>query len=118
MTVTTTRELELEAAQRDIRVPQDATLTKYGLTRRTWLLRLQAQGWACGVCGTEPSTGRYVTDHEHVRGYKDKPASERAKHVRGITCWFCNRYLLARGISVERAEAVAAYLRAYEQRVG
>ena len=38
----------------------------------------------------------------------------RATYVRGVLCWFCNHAYLARGMSVEKARRIAAYLAAYE----
>lgn len=44
------------------------------------------------------------------------PPELRRLYVRGLTCWTDNRYLLARGISIEVAENVAQYLRNFEAR--
>lgn len=97
-------------------VPSSATLDKYGLTEESWLAILERQGGVCAICRKVPSTGRFVTDHEHVRGYKKLPPAERARHVRGITCWFCNHAYLARGITAAKAQNVFNYLVTYEQR--
>lgn len=108
--------LEAEAAARGVKVTSDTTLAKYGLDRVAWLTILAEQGWQCPICETVPSTGKYVVDHEHVRGWAKMPDETRALYVRGVTCWTCNRYLLARGISVETAQRVAKYLRRYSAR--
>lgn len=105
-----------EAERRGVALPTPATVAKYGWTLLDWLLLLKAQGWQCPVCEKFPRTGRFVTDHEHVRGWKHLPAAERALYIRGLTCWTCNRYLLARGISAEVARNVARYLDAYAKR--
>lgn len=112
----TLKALDREAAKRGVRVVGESTLLKYGATRRLWLALLAEQGWVCAVCKKLPPSGRLVTDHEHVRGWVSMPPALRWQYVRGITCWPCNRYLLARGISIAVAESVAAYLRKYEAR--
>lgn len=98
--------------------PGPATLAKYGLTLAEWLVILRRQGWVCAVCRRFPKTGRFNTDHDHVRGWKKMPPEERKRHVRGVLCHFCNHYYVARCITVERAENVAEYLRQHAARVG
>jgi hypothetical protein len=70
----------------------------------------------CAICEKIPSTGRFVTDHEHVRGWKDMPPEQRKRYVRGILCWFCNKTYVGRAITVPKAENVVTYLREYQQR--
>ena len=94
--------------------PSKQTLAKYGLSELEWLAILDGQGGVCPICGLVPKTGRWVTDHEHCRGYKKMTPEERASRVRGICCWWCNKTFLGRGISVERARAVVNYLLRYE----
>lgn len=108
--------LKREAAQRNVVLPHANTVAKYGWTLTEWLKQLESQAWLCPVCGRFPGTGKFVTDHEHVRGWHQMPDDERKLYIRGLTCWTCNRYLLARGISVEAAENIAQYLRTYEER--
>lgn len=108
--------LEREADRRGVVVPQDATLRKYGLDRTDWLGLLEDQGWVCGVCGRFPTTGKFVTDHEHVRGWKAMSDEDRARYVRGLTCWYDNRYLLAGKVTPETARQVLAYVERYEER--
>lgn len=108
--------LSREAAKRGLIAPKPVTLAKYGMSETEWLRMLSGQGWECPICGKVPKTGRFVTDHEHVRGWKAMPDEQRKKYVRGITCWMCNRYLLARGISIEVATNVTKYLTRYDQR--
>jgi hypothetical protein len=99
-------------------LPQTNTLRRYGLTAQDWVNLLVAQGGVCAVCRRVPRTGRFNTDHEHVKGWKKMPASRRKLYVRGIICHFCNHYYVGRGITVAKAEAVAEYLRRYEARTG
>jgi hypothetical protein len=93
--------------------PKPATLKKYGLSLGQWQALLDAQGGACFVCRRVPPSGRLCVDHEHVRGWKKMPPERRRAFVRGLLCWTCNHYYLARGISVERARNVVAYLERY-----
>ena len=96
------------------RAPTPATLAKYGLSIEEWWAQLERQGGVCPILGTVPSTGRFVMDHEHVRGWKQMPPDQRKQYVRGIVSWFANHAYLGRGISVERALRVALYLARYE----
>lgn len=100
-----------------IKVPSAKTLKKYGLDAESWLAILDAQGWACAICKMVPRTGRLNTDHFHVKRWKKLPAEKRRRYVRGLTCWNCNRYYLGRGINIQRAISVVAYLRAFEARL-
>ncbi len=111
-----------------LKPPSKVTLKKYGFgTRSTglwegqspeddWLAMLAMQGNVCPICKKAPTTGRWVTDHEHVRGWKDMPPSERRKYVRGITCWFCNSTYLGRAMSHLKAVHMVAYFESYELR--
>ncbi len=99
-----------------IQVPTKATLAKYGLTVEEWHAILERQGGVCPIMGTVPSTGRFVIDHEHVKGWKAMPPDERKKYVRGLVSWYANHAYLGRGINIDRAERVAEYLRAYAAR--
>lgn len=99
-----------------ILVPTKATLTKYGLDEQQWLTILRDQGWVCPICHKVPSTGRFVVDHFHVRGYKKLPADQKRLYVRGITCWWDNHAFIGRGITLEIAKNVVKYLAAFEKR--
>lgn len=96
--------------------PKPATLRRYGLKLEGWQAIGERQGWVCYVCRRVPKSGRLCIDHEHVRGWKRMPPEERVRFVRGLCCFFCNHYHLARGITVERALRVASYLSEYEAR--
>lgn len=97
-------------------LPNRGTLRRYGLTALEWVRLLLAQGGVCAVCGKVPRTGKFNTDHEHVRGWKRMPPEERKRHVRGMLCHFCNHYYAGRGITVAKAEAVVRYLKAHGER--
>ena len=99
-----------------VRIPKPATLRRYGLTVEGWRAICERQGWCCAVCRKVPPNGRLCLDHEHVKGWKRMKAEQRATFVRGILCTWCNHWYCGRGITVEKAENVVAYLVAYEER--
>lgn len=96
--------------------PTTTTLKKYGATVDLWKAMLEEQGGACGACSKLPKTGRLVIDHEHVRGWKDMAQADRWQYVRGLLCWSCNHYRLARGATVANLLGASTYLWRYEQR--
>lgn len=100
----------------DIQTPKDATLRRYGLTKLEWTAIGVRQGWVCKVCHRFPKNGRFVIDHEHVKGWRFLPPAERKLYVRGLLCVFCNHYNLPRGISEERAYSIYLYLKEYNER--
>lgn len=81
-----------------------------------WIDLLNKQGCVCVICNKVPSTGRFVTDHEHVKGWKNLPPNERKKYVRGILCWYCNNKTLTKGITVEKLKNAIDYLNGYRSR--
>ncbi len=96
--------------------PNFRTLSKYGLEHMSWLRLALKQGDTCAVCHKLPKSGRLVIDHEHVKGWKKMPPEQRRKYVRGLLCWTCNRYFLARGATVQKMLDAAEYLRQYQER--
>lgn len=99
-----------------IKIPAQKTLDKYGLSEEEWLAILHRQGDVCVICGIQPSTGRFYTDHEHIKGWKNMPPEERKKYVRGILCYIDNLKILTRGVSIQRLRSAADYLERYETR--
>lgn len=99
-----------------IQVPTPATLNRYGLTVEAWQAHVERQGGACGACAKVPTTARLNIDHEHVRGWKAMATKDRAQYVRGLLCYMCNHYRLARGATVANLQGAARYLREYEER--
>ena len=96
------------------RVPQSATLRRYGLTAAEWKAILRLQGGVCAICRRMPPSGRLVTDHVHVRGWKKMPPEQRKLFVRGLLCFRCNTTFVGRGVTVERSQNVVLYLQRYE----
>lgn len=97
-------------------VPTPATLKKYGGNESKWFLLAFGQDFVCGACGKLPKTFRLVIDHEHVRGWARMAPADRWQYVRGLLCWTCNGFRLARGATVENLRGAADYLAAYEAR--
>jgi hypothetical protein len=96
--------------------PSAETLARYGLTLEAWHAIACRQGGVCGACKRLPASGRLCIDHEHATGWRLMPDEERAKYVRGLLCYRCNRFYLAQGMTRETALGAAAYLEAYEAR--
>ena len=100
----------------DIVEPTPPTLRKYGLTLDDWRAILASQDGKCGACGKVPRTKRYNIDHEHVRGFKTMDPVVKATYVRGLLCWTCNSFRLARGSTVENLRGAADYLERYQKK--
>lgn len=96
--------------------PSQTTLKKYGLTADEWLDILHKHGDVCAICGKVPSSGRFVTDHKHVRNYKKLPDEQRKSLVRGICCFNCNYRFLAKGMTYNVAVNLVNYLWRFENK--
>lgn len=103
-----------------MKTPTKQTLRKYGLDYTEWVdIGLSRPGFGlCQVCGKIPASKILHIDHEHVRGWKKMPPSERKKYVRGLLCYTCNRFHLSRGMTRQKALSIAKYLEEYEKRSG
>lgn len=97
-------------------IPLPATMARYGLENRDYMLMLYEQGWACGVCKKQPASGRLFIDHEHVKGWKKMAAVDRRKYVRGLACYVCNRFILNHRVTPELLQGASKYLTRYEKR--
>jgi hypothetical protein len=98
-------------------IPSKSTLDKYGLSSQDWESILHSQGDVCPICERTPSSGRFYIDHCHVPKWKSMPSEHRKLYVRGLLCYFCNRYYVGRSITIKKAENVVKYLSAFEERV-
>jgi hypothetical protein len=99
-----------------LQVPKKATLSKYGLCLAEWQALADSQGGVCYVCEKLTTTGRLCIDHEHVKDWKKLLPEHRKLFVRGLLCYRCNTTFVGRGVTIQRAERVAAYLRLYASR--
>lgn len=96
-------------------IPTRSTLRRYGMTAVEWVRIVRGQGGVCPICKRFPKSGRFVTDHQHVRGWKKMRPEDRRRYVRGIVCFLCNGKCLSKWTTKERAQAVVDYLTAYER---
>ncbi len=99
-----------------VKEPSRATLDKYGLSPAEWKEIADRQGHVCAVCKKLPKSGRLNIDHQHVPRWKSKPPEERRKFVRGLLCHHCNRFYLAKAMTIAKALNCVDYLRDYEIR--
>jgi hypothetical protein len=99
-----------------ILVPAPATLAKYGLSVGPWRRILEHQNGKCGACGTVPPSRKLNIDHQHVKGWKRMPVEQRPQFIRGLVCYMCNHYRLARGATPANLRGAADYLEDYEER--
>ena len=107
--------LVTEAASHGVKLPQQKTVERYGITVDEWLALLHNQGWCCPVCRKHKGV-QWTTDHEHVRGWKAMPPEQRRRYVRGILCRHCNWKVVHSRLTAEQARRIATYLEAYEAR--
>lgn len=116
-----------------MKAPSQSTLDKYGLSESDWVAIYERQGASCAVCKTpqlsrevfdkktkkvKTKTSVFCIDHEHVKDYKKLPPEQRARYVRGLLCFWCNKCYVGRGITIEKSQNVTAFLLAYAQRRG
>lgn len=106
-----------------IAYPSPGTLNKYGLTLDDFKRIIEAQGGVCPICQKVPNPSkrdgkiRWVIDHQHVKGWKNMPPEKRRLYVRGVCCWYDNRYFLSKGITPEKARNMIEYLTRFIQRL-
>ncbi len=96
--------------------PREITLRKYGLTKEDYKEHWARSGGVCPICAKAPKNGRFNIDHEHVKGWSKMPPEKRKLYVRGLVCFFCNRYYLAKAININKAANIMDYLSNYELR--
>ena len=97
-------------------VPKPVTLKKYGLNEDQWLEIYRKQGEVCYICQKLPKSARLNVDHFHCKGYKKLPADEKRRWIRGLLCYWCNKCLVGRGITIEKSKRVTQYLEEFEAR--
>jgi hypothetical protein len=102
--------------QMPLQTPKPPTLKRYGLSLEEWQEIVDRQEGVCAICRKLPKTGRLCIDHEHIKGWKKLPPQQRKLAVRGLLCFFCNSRYCSRGITIEKAENMAQYLKNYRSR--
>lgn len=78
------------------------SMEKYGLVPEQYYQLLRYQDYRCAICRTHKNRfkKRLAVDHDHVTG-----------KVRGLLCYYCNRYVVGRHRRPELLAAAAEYLR-------
>lgn len=95
-------------------VPSKNTLKKYGLSENEWMGLYLANSGNCPICGRLME--RPVVDHLHIKNWKKMDSEKRKMYVRGVCCNYCNRRRLAKGMNLEIARNIVAYLEEFEKR--
>lgn len=108
--------VHIEGRTINIREPLPATLKKYGLSLNDWKEIMSSQGYRCPVCENILEK-RTNIDHDHVRGWRKMTDENRRKHIRGVCCFFCNKYYLGRSITIRKSRNVTSYLERFEKRL-
>ena len=98
-------------------MPTKQTLKKYGLSLEEWQNILDRQNGICPICLKIPTTGRFVIDHKHIKGWKNLPAEQRKSYVRGLICWVDNNRVLTKGITAEKLRRAANYLDEWDEKI-
>ena len=110
-----------------VQVPGAATLKLYGLSIDEWVGRLIEQDGKCAVCGKTPvcsnarcktmeTHGHLHTHHQHVAKWKTMAPEKRKTYVIALVCQFCNRFVLARTLTLFKARNIVKMLERYEGR--
>lgn len=103
-----------EATSRGITPPIKRTLSQYGMVEDDWLQLMAEQNWKCPICDKTKAT--WNIDHEHIPGWKKMAPQMRRRFVRGILCFYCNKYLVQSRVRTEVAQKITDYLGAYDAR--
>lgn len=78
---------------------RSALKRKFGLTEAEYDAQLKAQGGVCAICGKPPRKWRLSVDHDHKTG-----------RLRGLLCWWCNKFVLNSRMTQEVLRKAADYL--------
>ena len=81
---------------------------RYGITPEQYDKMLERQGGGCAVCGKAPKPGarRLAVDHDHS-----------TKVVRGLLCFTCNKYRVAKNDAFWAGMVYAYLTRNFDGRV-
>ncbi len=79
-------------------------MSKYGITEEQYLSQLKKQGDCCALCHKPKSSFSYNLHQDH---------SHKTGRNRGIVCFYCNKYRIARH-DLASAEALYAYMVEYD----
>lgn len=68
----------------------------YDITEATYQAMLRTHDGKCWICDRKPLPGKNLNvDHEHLTKPQRKKGMKFGK-VRGLLCYFCNKYLIGR----------------------
>ena len=85
---------------------------KYGITEAIYFEMVKHGDGVCWICKRKPLPGKALNvDHQHLLKAEKKAGIKFGK-VRGLLCYFCNKYVIGRS-KVEHAHryrAAADYL--------
>ena len=71
-------------------------LKKYDITEAIYKKMLKHGNGKCWICKRAPKPGKNLNvDHEHLTKQQRKDGMKFGK-VRGLLCFFCNKYLVGR----------------------
>ena len=86
---------------------------KYGITEAIYFEMVEHGEGGCWICKRKPLPGKALNvDHQHLTKIERKAGRKFGK-VRGLLCWFCNRYVVGKSKEADapRYIVAAAYLR-------
>ena len=68
---------------------------KYGITEETYFAMAKHGDGKCWICKRPPKPGKALNvDHQHLNKLETKIT--KFGKVRGLLCFFCNKYLIGR----------------------
>lgn len=106
----------VEGKKYTIREPRPATLKKYGLSLNEWKNILAEQGYRCPICLNVLCKTTNI-DHFHQKQWSKLPPEKRKLYIRGVTCWYCNKNMLPKGITTLKVRRTLHYLEEFEKRI-
>lgn len=69
--------------------------TKYGITEAIYFEMVKHGDGGCWICKRKPLPGKALNvDHQHLTKLEKK--TQKFGKVRGLLCFFCNKYLIGR----------------------
>ncbi len=106
----------IEGKKVSIKEPRPVILAKYGLSLTEWKNIVAEQGYRCPICERVLDKTTNI-DHFHISKWMSLPPEKRKLYVRGVTCWFDNKNVIAKGITIEKAKRLVEYLERFEKKL-
>lgn len=76
------------------KVKNTRLLKTYGITLDEYNQKLKEQGGVCAICKLPPKNRSLCVDHLHEKDKKGKQVRGNKEAVRGLVCYFCNKYVI------------------------